>query len=161
MVGIRATVVGLKELNANFASMAESFSGPLRAEIAYVGAQVIAGYVKDAIVMAGLVESGALKDSVNAIKVNQWSAGVEVTAIYAAVHEFGLEKQPITDRQRGFFWAMFKETQDEKWRRLALSSTYTFPKRPYVRPGVEDGKGEALAAMADFVYTEIGKYRIK
>lgn len=69
-------------------------------------------------------------------KVNQYRVDIEVRAPYGAVHEYGGTFE-ITARQRRFFWAMFVNTEDEMWKALALSVTYTIPARPYLRPAID------------------------
>jgi len=76
--------------------------------------------------------------------------------VYAAVHEYGLERQPITDLQRGFFWWMHAETGDDMWKALALSRTYTIPARPYLRPAIDSKQREAIAQLALVIAAEIG-----
>lgn len=151
-------VIGLKELQAKFKAMADEFSGEIRAEIAFVGAERIAEAVRGKIVQQDLVKSGQLLDSVEAYKINQWTAGVRVMMPYAAVHEYGLKNQIITARQRRFFWAMYGDTGDKMWKCLALSTTYTIPARPYFRPAIAQAKGEAVEEMAQFVLSMLEKY---
>ncbi len=71
------------------------------------------------------------------------SSGFEVDVIvgvvYGAAHEFGVTVT-ITPKQRRFFWAMFKKTETDMWRALALSTTYTIPARPYLRPAIDTRK---------------------
>lgn len=162
MVGIKSTrVIGIKDLQRRFQELARDFDGATRAEIALVGGRVIAKHIRRKIVERDLIESGELLDSVEAIKVNQWSAGVVVGAIHAATHEFGSGKMIITERQRAFFWAMWDNGRgDDKWKALALSAYYEIPARPYVRPGISEGKQEAVEAMQDYVARRIGVYGI-
>jgi hypothetical protein len=96
----------------------------------------------------GLYDTMELHDSIKPIKVNQFRVDVEVGAGHGAVHEFGLEKQVITPRQRRFFWAKFAETGDEMWKALALSETYTIPARPYLRPAADEQKHAAWLTVA-------------
>lgn len=140
-------VIGVKKVEEAFGRIFNGFKPSVRADILMVGAEVIAEGARDNILDRGLVKEGTLYDSVKAYKVNQWAAGVRVDAAHGAVHEFGLENQPITEKQRRFFWAMWAQTGDEMWKALALSVTYTIPARPYLRPAVVEKKGEAALAI--------------
>lgn len=56
---------------------------------------------------------------------------------YAKLHnEGGYVKVPRTERMRKFFWAMFKATEDEKWKWMALSQktfvVFRMPKRQFM-----------------------------
>ncbi len=153
-------ISGIKELQGNLRRMAMKLGGAVRAEIALEGASVIAQETRRKITEWDLIESGRLLGSVNEYKVNQWTAGVEVTTEYAATHEYGLYRQPITERQRRFFWAMYAQEGDEKWKALALSSTYTIPPRPYFRVSIREAKQDALDAMARRLWEEIEKFGV-
>ena len=61
--------------------------------------------------------------------------------VYAAAQEYGgTWEVPVTDRSRRFFWAMYAETGDEKWKWMALSQkasfTITLDAQPYLTPAV-------------------------
>jgi len=99
----------------------------------------------------GLYKRGNLIKSIGVKKVNQFRVDIVVEVVYGAVHEYGLEKQRITPRQRRFFWAMYASTGDEMWKALALSATYTIPARPYVRPAIESKKEAAAERFADLI----------
>jgi phage gpG-like protein len=73
----------------------------------------------------------------------RWAIDVGTNVEYAAVQEFGLSDQEITDRQRRFFWAKWSDTNEPMWKALALSRTYTIPAQPYLRPALEQSKAEA------------------
>ena len=92
-------------------------------------------------------DTGRLKRSIT--KGNPYTTGPQRWAIdvgtnieYAAAQEFGLLNQPITDRQRRFFWAKHKETGEGMWKALGLSQTYTIPAQPYLHPAVDQSLGE-------------------
>ncbi len=101
------------------------------------GAWVIALQARDNALAQGLFDTGDLHDSIKPVKINQFRVDVEVGVIYGAAHEFGVTVE-ITPRQRAFFWAMWAETKDDMWRALALSTTYTIPARPYLRPAIDE-----------------------
>ena len=88
-------------------------------------------------------DTGRLKRSVTqgqpfTVGAQRWAIDVGTNVEYAAVQEFGLQNQPITDKQRRFFWAKFIETANPMWRALALSDTYTVPAHPYLRPALDE-----------------------
>lgn len=143
----KETVVGATELIQQFGNILDAFSPPQVASIMFVGAEVLAEEVKDHILQQGLVDSGDMYDKTQPVKVNQYSAGVEVDTPYAAVHEFGLYRQVATAKQIRFFWAMWRETHNTMWKALALKGWYTIPARPYFRPAVDQGKHKALEAI--------------
>jgi hypothetical protein len=162
VVAIRKTkVVGIKDLQRNFRGIAKEFSGGDRSEIAMVGARIIAQHIRRKIREQDLIETGYLLDSVQAFKVNQWTAGALVDAPYASAHEFGLRHFVITERQRRYFWWRWDNGKgDEKWKALALSHDYTIPKRPFVRPGVNTGKRAAIQAMKEDVQLRLQKHEV-
>jgi len=68
---------------------------------------------------------------------------------YANIHQHGGsidQTQTVTDKQRGFFWAMYYQMDDDKYKAMALADTLTIhidmPARP-VLP--DDAKAAALA----------------
>lgn len=146
-MALKMTVVGAKELDAQFGQILNAFTPPQVAKLMTVGAEVIAEEVKDHILQQGLVDSGDMYDKTKAVSVNQYSAGVKVDVPYAAVHEFGLQHQVATAKQIRFFWAKYRETGDGMWRALALKGWYTIPARPYFRPAIDQGKHAALEAI--------------
>ena len=91
--------------------------------------------------------SGDFPSAVKTRKINQFRVDVIVERIYAAVHEYG-GSFPVTDKQRGFFWAKHMETGDDMWKALALSTTYTIPPRPYLRPAIDEKQQAAIKAAA-------------
>jgi phage gpG-like protein len=72
-----------------------------------------------------LFKTGRLATSSQVTSVD--SKHVEVTTghglNYAKYVHFGTRNQLISDKQRGFFWFKFKETQDTFWKAMALSKT--------------------------------------
>ena len=142
-----AGVVGLKDLNDNLKRIAAVVGGKELADSLATGAQEIVWQAQQNVMKQGLYDTMALHDSIHTRKVNQYTVNIEVGVVYGAVHEYGLEKQVITERQRRFFWAKFAETGDEMWRALALSITYTIPVRPYLRPAVDEMKKAAVLTV--------------
>lgn len=155
MASFKATVLGLKDLDAALTAMVKSISPPEAAEVMAVGAAEIRDSIRAEISARGLVDKGKLRESVEVYKVNQFAAGVRVGVVYGAVHEFGLPNQVITERQRSFFWFKYMSEGDEMWLALALSTTYSIPARPYFRPGVDKGKSAAAKAIASEVASRL------
>jgi phage gpG-like protein len=65
---------------------------------------------------------------------------------YAAIHnEGGVINVPVTERMKKFFWMMYKKTEDDKWKWMALTKkeqlTIKIPKRQYI--------GESYKLMQD------------
>lgn len=61
---------------------------------------------------------------------------------YAAIHEFGgVIHVPVTARMRRFFWAKFFETNNERWKFMAISNKTEFviqiDARPFAGPGLQ------------------------
>lgn len=153
---VRAEVKGLGELqaaiNAEINKLEARKSTALRA-----GGDVIAERIKHK--MYGLFEigTGKMYKSVHVTTVSKEEVEVREGPLpYVFAQEFGLPNQPITPKQRRFFWAKFFETANSMWRALALSATYTIPARPHFRPGVDEAKHDAALAIADAVQAILG-----
>ncbi|MGC4130170.1 MAG: phage virion morphogenesis protein [Bergeyella sp.] len=77
---------------------------------------------------------------------------------YAAIHnEGGTITIKITPKMRKYFWYMFKKTEDEKWKWMALSKkdvmTVKIPKRQFI------GNSETLNQKLDKIFIDtIYKY---
>ena len=141
-------VIGLKDLEKNLQAIAQVLSGGELADSLEKGAMEIVWEAQHNVMTQLLHESGDLWESIKPKKVNQYRVDVEVGVPYGAVHEYGLPNQPITDKQRRFFWAMYAQTKDTMWKALALSQTYTIPARPYLRPAVDTAKRAAILTVA-------------
>lgn len=141
-------VIGLRDLNENLKRIAKVVGSMELADSLAKGAQEVVWQAQQNVMKQGLYDTMALHDSIHSRKINQYRVDIEVGVIYGAVHEYGLEKQVITDRQRRFFWAKYAETGDEMWKALALSVTYTIPARPYLRPAVDEMKKAAVLTTA-------------
>jgi len=152
-----ANVIGVKEVEQAFGDIAQSFVPRMRSHLLIPGAEVIAEQARNNILSQGLVDSGDLYDAIIVFKVNQWMAGVKVDIVYGAVHEYGLENQVITPKQRSFFWAKFAQTGEPMWRALALSYSYTIPARPYLRPAIDSHKKEAALAVMHAMSADLTK----
>jgi hypothetical protein len=148
MAKARERVLGVSALKGYFKGLTKELPGKTTAQMVRKGAEVILEEAKANIRANFENQTGALENSGSVVLVNQFAADVVFDIVYSAVHEYGLENQVITDRQRRFFWAMWYETKDEMWKALALSQTYTIPARPYLRPAVDSHKEKAARVMA-------------
>jgi len=159
---VSTDVTGVKGLQQKFRAMAKRVGGGERAEMCLRGAEVIAEETRQNILRQDLIESWALYNSVEAFKVNQWTAGVSVgkgsvARFYAATHEYGLDNQPITERQRRYFLWRCSEGE-EMFCAMANKSTYTIPRRPYFGPALMSARSEAYDVMADYLLSILKEY---
>lgn len=84
---------------------------------------------------------------------------------YAARHEWG-GTFPITARQRGFFYAKWKETRDSMWRALFVKGlkggSITTPPRPFLMPTINDPQAqESMWAQFTDEFTEMRDEALK
>ena len=86
-----------------------------------------------------LQQSLALKGSVKIETATLEKIEISVGAglPYAAIHnEGGTITVKVTDKMRKYFWFMFKKTEDEKWKWMALTKEENFtikiPKRQFI-----------------------------
>ncbi len=81
---------------------------------------------------------------------------------YAAIHEHG-GSIVITSQMRSFFWAMWFETGEEKWKFMAITpkNRLIIEARPYLEPAMDDELPEiqkrALQIMLAFLDAELSK----
>jgi len=141
-------VTGLKDLEKNLKAIAQVVGGAELADSLEKGAMEIVWEAQKNIMAQGLYDTMAMWKSVRPVKVNQYRVDVIVDVAHGAAHEFGLPNQVITDKQRRFFWAKYAQTRDTMWKALALSTTYTIPARPYLRPAIDTQKRAALITIA-------------
>jgi len=130
-------VKGVNDFNKGLQDVAKALGPPHMAEGLRHGAQPFLHKAQENLLEQELYVTGDLYDSIKVVVVNQWQVNILVDSDYGAVHEFGYTGV-ITDKQRRFFWAKWYETQDDMWKALALSHTYTIPARPYLRPASDD-----------------------
>ena len=159
MAHSRERVTGVKELTGYFRGLAKEAPGKLTAAAVHAGAEVILEAAKENVRANFENQTGALENSGKVVMINQYTADIEFDIVYSAVHEYGLDNQVITERQRGFFWAKWYETSEGMWKALALSTTYTIPARPYLRPAVDSHRGKAAAVMGKALRHEMAKSR--
>lgn len=155
-MAFRRQVLGLKDLERDFKAIARLVPGGQVADSLADGAWDIAIQAKQNAKGRGLFDTYALIESIRPRKINQYRVDVEVGVVYGAVHEYGLESQKITEKQRRFFWAMHAATGDDMWKALALSDTYTIPARPYLRPAVDTHKKKAVEHAGRSLAYKIG-----
>lgn len=162
MAGIKIGIPrqNLSALNRAFEAIATGVATRARKEAHLAGGQVILDQARENIRATFINRTGALEKSGH-IEIGFRASFAEVVfdIVYAAVHEYGLPNQPITDRQRAFFWAMWYQEHDEMWKALALSETYTIPARPYLRPAVDETRAEVAEAAAEAYRRELKRHR--
>jgi len=161
MAHAKERVLGIKDLTGYFRALARDAPGKMTADMVRQGAEVILEEAKANVRANFENQTGALENSGKVVMVNQYAANIEFDIVYSAVHEYGLENQPITDRQRRFFWAMWYEDGNEMWKALALSQTYTIPARPYLRPAIDSHKDKAASVMGKALRNAMVKSRPK
>ena len=102
-----------------------------------------------------LNQSYALKNSIKITKAN-WEE-IEITAgeglNYAAIHnEGGTITVKVSAKMKRFFWYMYKKTEDEKWKWMALTKketlTIKIPKRQFI------GESETLMNNLDKMFID-------
>jgi len=152
-MSFKVKAIGFGDLNKNLRKIVVSVnseqSGIAEAIAQAVGETIIP--VARSNVYDRFDTSGRLADAIQVRKVNQWQVNIGVFAPHGAVHEFGGTFE-VTDKQRAFFWHMFRKEGDEKWKALALSKTYTIPARPYLMPAIDQEIGNAMSVTADNLY---------
>lgn len=93
-----------------------------------------------------LLKRGNLKRSIKKIKAerNRVILGVTSDIKYAEIQNDG-GQIPITPKMRRYFWAMYKQTNEEYWKGLALTSKkhLDIPARKFI------GDSEALVKNVD------------
>jgi len=161
MAYAKERVLGVDALTGYFRGLAREAPGKLTAAVVRAGAEVILDAAKANVRANFKNQTGALENSGKVVLVNQYAANVEFDIVYSAVHEYGLENQVITERQRRFFWAMYSETGEDMWKALALSRTYTIPARPYLRPAIDSHKDKAASVMGKALRHEMAQTRSK
>lgn len=72
----------------------------------------------------------------------QFGVTIGTKVPYAQIHEEGgTISQPRSQKQRRFFWAMYYQTKDEKFKFAAISPkplTIRIPARPYFKPATDE-----------------------
>lgn len=82
-------------------------------------------------------QSGRMRRSNRITRQNPGSVTVANEAPYAGIHNTGgIITVSVTDRSRRFFWAMYYQTGDERWKGMALTDKKQFniriPKRQFI-----------------------------
>ena len=99
-----------------------------------------------------MIYTGALRRSIRVLNISGNTIRVGSQGIkYAEIHNTGgTITQTPTDRQRRFFWAMFKQTKNEMWKRAALAQTITIriPQRQFI------GQSAALEKRIERQFTQ-------
>lgn len=164
MVAVKKTVIkGLVDLEDSFKAIARRVSPQGRlADMMMAGGEVAVTAIKSHILKQRLYKTGALLESVIAVKVNQYRIDVVVQKVYAAAHEYGATIiVPVTARSRRFFWYMYLSTGEDKWKAMALTKKTQFvveiKARPYVRPALKQEKWSIIAAIQSELLSELKK----
>jgi len=139
-------VKGVDDFGEAVQNIAEALGPPHVTQALKRGAEVIQHQAQQNVKRQKLYVTGTLHDSIKVLEVSPWAVSILVDVVYGAVHEFGYTGI-ITDKQRRFFWAKWYETQDDMWKALALSYSYTIPARPYLRPAVDQKMGDAILTI--------------
>lgn len=82
-----------------------------------------------------LIKTGALRRSIRIVQTAANKVSVGTMLPYAQIHnEGGTIKQTVTAKQRKFFWAMYKQTQNEMFMRSAKAKQITIiiPQRKFI-----------------------------
>lgn len=84
-----------------------------------------------------LISSSFLLESLQVISGNKYQLVFGSYAPYSEIHnDGGVLKVHVTAKSRKFFWYMYKKTQDEKWKRMALMKKdmmeIKIPKRQFI-----------------------------
>lgn len=90
-----------------------------------------------------LIKSGRLRRSIRRLRTTARSVTVGSLLPYADIHNEGGEiNQNPSEQQRKFFWAKFKETKNELWKRLATTKAIKIkiPRRQFIGYTTELGK---------------------
>jgi phage gpG-like protein len=84
--------------------------------------------------------TGKLFSSIRASSGSNWAeVGTTGGLPYTRIHQFGGHVK-VSDESRKFFWAMFFQTKDPKWKYMAIQkkSKMRIDKRPYMMLQKED-----------------------
>lgn len=123
---IDAEVMGLKFIESNF--IKEGFmDGSFQAWPAR----------KETINYKLLRVTNALFNSITANNDRRSTVTFTADMPYAQIHnEGGVVKIPVTPKMKKYFWAMYKATDKEKWKHMALSTkaniVFRMPKRQFM-----------------------------
>lgn len=145
LITARATSVYMRDAGAQAGPRRPGDSGPLR----IVSTRLLRG-------VTGRGREGRIKVTINRARMRLVKT---VTVPYAGIHERGgTITIPVTSKMRRFFWAMYFQTSDAKWKAMALSPkhqfTVTIQARPYLAPAMEDSL-PAIATFAEGVFVDL------
>lgn len=101
-----------------------------------------------------LLGKGGLFSSITESSGEDW-AEVSTDLIYARTHQQGRSFIP-TPKQKGFFWAQYFDTLNEKWKWMALAANrgrmFYIPARPFMVLQPED---------MDFIFNTLGQGSVR
>jgi len=78
-----------------------------------------------------LLGSGNLMNSIKIISIGKRTAIIGSTLDYSKIHNDG-GIIIVTEKMRKFFWSKFKQTNQDFWKRCALSDQINIPKRQFI-----------------------------
>lgn len=121
----------LKQLPHNIGQMGLShFKGSFRKQ-GFTDYSFIAWVLrKDDLGHKILMQSNSLMNDLKVTQETLTRVEIDTTLPYAGLHNNGGKFSiPLTDKMRKFFWAKFKETDDDKWKWMALTKKKRLPIR--------------------------------
>ena len=142
-------VSGTVELTQNLQKLADLVSGVELEQALMQGGFVIEAAAKQNVEEQELIDTGNLRGGIQTVAVTHELVEVGPQAEYAAIHEFGGEVHPkVTDKMRGWAFAMFRETGKDIYLGIALTKKsnldITIPARPYMRPALDENEALVL-----------------
>lgn len=102
------------------------------------------------------VRTGTLRRSINVVTSTPRTltalVGVGTDAPYGKTHELGLTTHPsVTEKSRSYFWAMWYQTKENKYKWMALTKKNKFNikhlKRAFLLPSFEEKSSEIEQAL--------------
>jgi HK97 gp10 family phage protein len=143
------TVEGIDELKAALKKLDKSLQGPASRSALMSGGSTLQEYIQGNIVDRDLVDTGNL--------LNKWTVKPESDRVvvigtdtpYAPIHEYG----GVVKAKNGK-WLTF-QTKDGSWHRVAAVQ---IPARPFVRPAVDEHKGDVSEAVGESLKASIARH---
>jgi len=149
-------VVGSLELDKNLKTLIGLLDGPGRIAALMQGGFVVERAAKENVQEQELIDTNNLRSAIGtqrdgaAVVIGPFGVG------YAAIHEFGGDVHPtVTPKMRGWAWGMFRETGDQKYMGIALTTKAQLdihiPARPYLRPALDENRERVLQQIGDAI----------
>ena len=146
---ITMTVEGIDDLKAALKKLDKSLQGPAARAAMKSGGSELLLYIQENIVDQDLIDTGNLH--------NEWTVKPESDRVvvigtnvkYAPMHEYG----GVVKAKNGK-WLTF-QTRDGSWHRVA---SVHIPARPFVRPAVDEHKGDVSQAVGESLKASIERH---